>query len=169
MNNNMENLFGMRENLCRNCYIVGPTGPTGPEAVSTFGSRYDTTENTIALTANTRSTIPLTAIGPATNITTETENALTIPEDGTYKIDYFFQGSTSAEGNLTLEVISNATRIAGSTVTKDVSANEDETLVGSIITVLNQGDVITLGIESSVTATVAPTSGTGAYLNIIKL
>ena len=35
MNNNMENLFGMRENLCRNCYIVGPTGPigtTGPTA-----------------------------------------------------------------------------------------------------------------------------------------
>ena len=148
---------------------AGPTGPTGPESVSIYGSRYDATENTIAATANTSTVIPLTTIGETMGITSETENALTINENGIYKIDYLFQGSSNVQGDLTLEVMNNNNQIKGSTITKEVTANNDATLVGSVITPLNAGDKITLSIESSVTATLTPTSGTSVYLNIVKL
>lgn len=151
---------------------TGPTGPTGPaasNALDAFASKYDATENTINLTANTQSAVPLATTGVLKNITGNNANTLTITSDGTYKIDYLFQGSSNAAATLTLDVTKNTTQIAGSTITKEVTANSDESLQGSIIVTLQNGDEIALALESSTNATLTPTSGTSAYLNIVKL
>ena len=85
----------------RVCYIAGPTGPTGPTGLtgptgptgpsgvanSAFGRKYDNSESTITLEANIANTVPLSSTGPTSNVTTGTQNALTITEAGNYK-DY---------------------------------------------------------------------------------
>lgn len=164
-----------------NCFLIGPTGPTGatgptgptgPAGQSTvvaFGSKYDTTETPISLTQDVQTTLTLNTNGILSNITSSSTSSLTIVDDGTYKIDYQFQGSSSAAGTLTLEVTKNATSVSNSTISKSVTASTDETLTGSIIIDLQSGDEIGLTLESSVAATVTPTSGTSTYLNIIKL
>ena len=45
---------------------TGPTGPTGPSGESSlsYGSKYDTTTDTISLTADTDSPVPLTTTAP---------------------------------------------------------------------------------------------------------
>lgn len=75
---------------------TGPTGPTGPsgETISqtnTYGRKYDTTQTGITLEANISQDIPLGSNGPANGITLGTQNKLTIPTTGVYKVDYYFQ------------------------------------------------------------------------------
>lgn len=72
---------------------TGPTGPRG-ETISqtnTYGRKYDTTQTGITLEANISQDIPLGSNGPANGITLETQNKLTIPTTGVYKVDYYFQ------------------------------------------------------------------------------
>ncbi len=149
--------------------IQGPVGPTGPAKVISYGSKYDTSTNTISLTQDTASVIPLATTGPLSGITGDVANTLTIPETGVYKIDYFFNGSTSATGDITLEILQNNNPIASTTIIKEFEANKDDTLNGSAILNLTLNDAITLGLSSSVNATVSPATGTSAYLNIVKL
>lgn len=183
MNNAQKNSFDFKNN-CQNCYIIGPTGPkgdigptgptgpTGPastQATSTYATKYDTTANTIQLTANTISTITLSKSGPNSGINNEINNGFKIIDSGIYKIDYLLQGSSNVEGTLTIEVINSTVPISSSTITKEVTANEDETLSGSIIVSLATNDEITLGIESTATSVITLSNGTSTYLNIIKL
>lgn len=150
---------------------TGPTGPAGPSGVvnSAFGRKYDNSENTITLEANIANTIPLGSTGPTSNVTTGTQNALTITEAGNYKVDYYFSGSTSANANVTVEIKQNATPIGSTTVTKDTTANQEVDFVGSSINAFVAGDNISIGIESDTAVTVTPSTGTGSYLNIVKL
>lgn len=147
----------------------GPTGPTGPSAVAAFGRKYDNSTNTISLEANINKEIPLGSTGPSSGITTGTQNALTIVDNGTYKIDYFFSGSTSANANVTVEIRQNTTPIGSSTIIKDTTANQEVDFIGSSINSFAAGDKIGLSIESTSQITVSPSSGTSAYLNIYKL
>jgi len=89
--------------------------------------------------------------------------------DGTYKIDYLFQGSSDNAATLTLDVTKNAAQLAGSTITKDITPNSDESLQGSVIVPLQNGDEIAIALEASTDITLTPTSGTSTYLNITKL
>lgn len=157
---------------------TGPTGPTGPQgpagppgtsAVATFGRKYDNAANNITLEANVSQTIPLGSTGPNSGITTGTQNALTITEAGTYKVDYFFSGSPSTNANVTVEINQNTTPIGSTTIIKDTTANNDSDFVGSSINSFAAGDNISLSIESTEAVTISPASGTNAYLNIIKL
>ena len=150
---------------------TGPTGPTGPRGRSTlsYGNKYDTTTDTISLTADNDSVIPLTTTGLLSEITGENANTLTIFEDGIYKIDYFFSGSPNVEATLTLSVSQNTNPINSSNIIKEISANTDDELSGSIIINLSANDEIGLGLSSNVPATVSTASGTNAYLNIIKI
>ena len=50
-----------------------------------------------------------------------------------------------------------------------IDGNEDNSFNGSVITELEVGDVISLGLESSVTTTVTPSDDTSVYLNIVKI
>ena len=154
---------------------TGPTGPTGPagppgtSAVATFGSKYDNATNNITLEANVSQTIPLGSTGPNSGITTGTQNALTITEAGTYKVDYFFSGSPSTNANVTVEISQNTTPIASTTIVKDTTTNNDSDFVGSSINSFAAEDNISLSIESTEAVTISPSAGTNAYLNIIKL
>lgn len=150
----------------------GPTGPTGPAAASatnTYGRKYDTTENNITLEQNIAQEIPLGSNGPSNGITLETQNKLTIPTTGIYKVDYYFSGSSSANADITVSVKQNDTSIGSTTISKNVTANVDADFVGSTINSFTANDKIGLAIESNTAATVSPASDTSAYLNIIRL
>ena len=148
---------------------AGPAGPAGTTQISAYGSKYDSGGNNITLTENVFSTIPLNSSGPLTGMTGETTNALTITETGVYKIDYYFQGSPNVKSTLTFEVIQNTNPISSSTIIKEVEANADESFNGSVIVNLTANDKINLGLESNVATEVSPSTGTNAYLNIVKL
>lgn len=150
---------------------TGPTGPTGPsgESALSYGSKYDTTTDTISLTADTDSPVPLTTTAPLSGITGTNANTLTITANGVYKIDYFFNGSPSVEATLTLSVSQNSNPISSSTIIKEVQANTDDILNGSIIVSLSANDEIGLSLSSNVNATVSTADGTNAFINIVRL
>lgn len=148
--------------------IQGPTGPSGESALS-YGSKYDTTTDTISLTADTDSPVPLTTTAPLSGITGTNANTLTITANGVYKIDYFFNGSPNVEATLTLSVSQNSNPISSSTIIKEVQANTDDILNGSIIVSLSANDEIGLSLSSNVNATVSTADGTNAFINIVRL
>ena len=151
---------------------AGPQGPTGPAAASptnTYGRKYDTTENNITLEANIAQDIPLGSNGPSNGITLNTQNKLTIPTDGTYKVDYYFSGSASTNTDVTIHVKQKETPIGSTAISKNVTANVDTDFVGSTINAFNAGDEIGLTIEATDAATISPASDTSAYLNIVKI
>ena len=151
---------------------TGPTGPTGPSAViptNIYGRKYDTTQTPITLQANVSQDVPLGSNGPSNGITLETQNKLTIPTNGTYKIDYYFSGSASASTDVTLSVEQNETTISNTTIGKNLTANTNTDFTGSTINNLNANDQIGLTIESTNAATISPSSDTSAYLNIVKI
>ena len=90
-------------------------------------------------------------------------------EAGNYKVDYYFSGSSSANANVTVEIKQNTTPIGSTTITKDVTANQEVDFVGSSINAFAAGDNISIGIEADTAVTVTPATGTGAYLNIVKI
>ena len=147
----------------------GPTGPAAASATNTYGRKYDTTENNITLEQNIAQEIPLGSNGPSNGITLETQNKLTIPTTGIYKVDYYFSGSSSANADITVSVKQNDTSIGSTTISKNVTANVDADFVGSTINSFTANDKIGLAIESNTAATVSPASDTSAYLNIIRL
>lgn len=148
---------------------TGEQGPAGEVATNEYGYKYDTTNDAITLTANTVTTVPLAQTGPLNVITGSTENALTIGSTGTYKIDYFFNGISNIEGNITLSVYNNSSLLTGSTLTLNLETTDERNISGSIIASLSESDVITLGIESTTEIVVTPSSNTNAYLSIVKL
>lgn len=148
---------------------TGEQGPAGEVATNEYGYKYDTTNDSITLTANTVTTVPLAQTGPLNVITGSTENALTIGSTGTYKIDYFFNGISNIEGNITLSVYNNGNLLTGSTLTLNLETTDERNISGSIIASLSESDVITLGIESTTEIVVTPSSNTNAYLSIVKL
>ena len=154
---------------------IGPTGPTGPRGAdgtsqtNTYGRKYDTTENTITLEANIPQDVPLGSNGPSNGITLGTQNKLTIPTDGVYKVDYYFSGSSNITADITLNVKQNATPIGSTTIGKNVTANVDSDFVGSTINAFSANDQIGLSLESTTAVTISPASDTSAYLNIVKI
>ena len=148
---------------------TGEQGPAGEVATNEYGYKYYTTNDVITLTANTVTTVPLAQTGPLNVITGSTENALTIGSTGTYKIDYFFNGISNIEGNITLSVYNNGNLLTGSTLTLNLETTDERNISGSIIASLSESDVITLGIESTTEIEVTPSSNTNAYLSIVKL
>lgn len=150
----------------------GPQGPMGPSVeipTNTYGRKYDTTENTITLEQNISQDIPLGSNGPSNGITLETQNKLTIPTTGIYKVDYYFSGSASTNADVTVNVKQNSTPIGSTTINKSLTANVDTDFIGSTINSFTEGDKIGLSIESTAAATISPASDTSAYLNIIRI
>ena len=148
---------------------TGATGPQGTTATNEYGYKYDTTTNPITLTANTVATVPLNQTGPLNVITGATTNALTIGSAGTYKIDYFFNGISNTAGDVNLAVYNDSNLVTGSTLTLNLGTTDEKSVSGSIIATLSEGDVITLGLESTTGVEVTPASNTNAYLSIVKL
>ena len=148
---------------------TGPTGPAGPTAIETYGRKYNTSTDNISLETNIAQNIPLGNNGPANNITTATQNTLTITENGVYLVEYGFSGSSSTNATLTVEVNQNANAISGTSIVKTVTANNNTDFNSSTINSFAVGDEIGLSINSSTTATITPANGTNAYLNIVRI
>ena len=148
---------------------TGPTGPAGPTAIETYGRKYNTSTDNISLETNIAQNIPLGNNGPTNNITTATQNTLTITENGVYLVEYGFSGSSSTNATLTVEVNQNANAISGTSIVKTVTANNNTDFNSSTINSFSVGDEIGLSIMSSTTATITPANGTNAYLNIVRI
>ncbi len=151
---------------------TGPAGPVGPAGVSTtntYGRIYDTSETPITLVANVSSDVPLKTNGPANLITLTTANKLTIPTTGTYKVDYYFSGSSNASTEITLNVKQNDNPVDSTTISKSVTQNQNTDFVGSTILSLTANDQIGLALQATDAATLTPESGTSAYLNIFRI
>ena len=148
---------------------TGPTGPAGPTAIETYGRKYNTSTDNISLETNVSQNIPLGNNGPTNNITTATQNTLTITENGVYLVEYGFSGSSSTNATLTVEVNQNANAISGTSIVKTVTANNNTDFNSSTINSFAVGDEIGLSINSSTTATITPANGTNAYLNIVRI
>lgn len=148
---------------------TGPTGPAGPTAIETYGRKYNTSTDNISLETNIAQNIPLGNNGPTNNITTATQNTLTITENGVYLVEYGFSGSSSTNATLTVEVNQNANAIGGTSIVKTVTANNNTDFNSSTINSFAVGDEIGLSIKSSTTATITPANGTNAYLNIVRI
>lgn len=148
---------------------TGPTGPAGPTAIETYGRKYNTSTDNISLETNIAQNIPLGNNGPTNNITTATQNTLTITENGVYLVEYGFSGSSSTNATLTVEVNQNANAISGTSIVKTVTANNNTDFNSSTINSFAVGDEIGLSIESSTAATITPANGTNAYLNIVRI
>lgn len=151
---------------------IGPTGPAGPSGTTetnTYGRKYDTSQTPLTLTENTPQDVPLASNGLASGITQETANKLTIPSSGIYKIDYYFSGNSNTATDVTLTLNQNATTVSNATISKNLAANQDTTLIGSTINNFNANDKIGLQIEATNNATITPSSDTSAYLNIVKI
>ena len=149
--------------------IQGPPGPAGPTAIETYGRKYNTSTDNISLETNVSQNIPLGNNGPTNNITTATQNTLTITENGVYLVEYGFSGSSSTNATLTVEVNQNANAISGTSIVKTVTANNNTDFNSSTINSFAVGDEIGLSINSSTTATITPANGTNAYLNIVRI
>ena len=149
--------------------IQGPTGPAGPTAIETYGRKYNTSTDNISLETNIAQNIPLGNNGPTNNITTATQNTLTITENGVYLVEYGFSGSSSTNATLTVEVNQNANAISGTSIVKTVTANNNTDFNSSTINSFAVGDEIGLSIKSSTAATITPANGTNAYLNIVRI
>ena len=149
--------------------IQGPTGPTGPTAIETYGRKYNTSTDNISLETNIAQNIPLGNNGPTNNITTATQNTLTITENGVYLVEYGFSGSSSTNATLTVEVKQNANAIGSTSIVKTVTANNNTDFNSSTINSFAVGDEIGLSIKSSTAATITPANGTNAYLNIVRI
>ena len=160
---------------------IGPTGPTGPQgaqgpagpagdpAVTAYSYKYENGTEDYTLTQNTANQVLLSENGPNNNVNNGGTNTFTITTPGIYKIDYFFLGSSSVQTNLTLAVRQNNTAITGSEIVKEVEANAENNINGSIIANLSTGDTIDLAITSSTAATVTPGNDTNAYLILLKI
>lgn len=148
---------------------TGPTGPAGPTAIETYGRKYNTSTDNISLETNIAQNIPLGNNGPTNNITTATQNTLTITENGVYLVEYGFSGSSSTNATLTVEVNQNANAIGGTSIVKTVTANNNTDFNSSTINSFAIGDEIGLSIKSSTVATITPANGTNAYLNIVRI
>lgn len=159
---------------------MGPTGPTGPtgeqgpagedaEVTYAYASKYQTNNQAISLTANVISQVPLTENGPSINVINNEANKLSIIEDGVYKIDYSFAGTSSAAATITLEVRNNGNTINGGKNSRVVTASGLADIQGSTLVNLTANDVIDLAISSSENATITPTNETNAYLIIEKI
>ena len=148
---------------------TGPTGPAGPTAIETYGRKYNTSTDNISLETNIAQNIPLGNNGPTNNITTATQNTLTITENGVYLVEYGFSGSSSTNATLTVEVKQNANAIGSTSIVKTVTANNNTDFNSSTINSFAVGDEIGLSINSSTAATITPANGTNAYLNIVRI
>ena len=149
--------------------LQGIQGPTGPTAIETYGRKYNTSTDNISLETNIAQNIPLGNNGPTNNITTATQNTLTITENGVYLVEYGFSGSSSTNATLTVEVNQNANAISGTSIVKTVTANNNTDFNSSTINSFAVGDEIGLSINSSTAATITPANGTNAYLNIVRI
>lgn len=152
---------------------IGPQGPIGvkgdPGGIAAFAERYAHTKKTQSIQANTETIIELDNNGPLFNALYNQDNAITITEIGTYKIEYFLTLEPLVDTILTIGVYKNNTLIPGSDISGDGTSAYFTQLSGHIIVELQPDDVLTLVLKTDKTADISFNGSTNAKLSIIKL
>lgn len=149
---------------------TGPTGPTGPSyGIGAYAERFSNTPQTIELIANEEKTLPLEKMGPALFTSYDTENAITINRDGLYFIQYQLSTAPSMDGNLTLSLNYNDTKIQGSDVNSEGISGYFNQVNGFILTPLKQGEILTLCVKCNISLNLTFNGSTNAKLTLIKL
>lgn len=87
----------------------------------------------------------------------------------TYKIEYFFSGSISDNAALVVDVDNNDISINGTEISKDMIANTDMDFNGSVVSIINPRDIITIAIRANKNVTLTPAPDLNAYLILTKL
>ncbi len=144
-------------------------GSTGPKGDSGGISRYVYTQKSQELMANTETVVVLNITGLSMNAFYTTENAITLFEVGTYKIDYFLTAESKTETVLTIDVNRNNTLIPESDISGDGIVDYFTQLTGTIIVELVPDDVLTLVIKAERATSLSFNGSTNTKLSIIKL
>ncbi len=149
----------------------GPKGEQGPAGalLTSYAIKYQDTTKTIETIKDTASPIPLEKIGPTSNLVTTASNAITIDENGTYKIDYYISAQYSVTAKITIDIKSNLVTIPGSNVVENVTAGAEKSIHGTVLAELEKGTYITLNVTADKELSISLAEGISAYLCIIKL
>lgn len=150
--------------------IQGPTGPKGnPGGIGAYAERYMHTNKTENFEANVEKTLTLDVNGPILNANYTQDNAITIFERGTYKIDYLLTCTPLSETVITMGVKCNNSLINGSDISGDGTTDYFTELSGTVIAELQPDDVLTLFVKTDTAVNLSFNGSTNAKLSIIKL
>ena len=149
---------------------TGPTGPTGPSyGIGAYAERFSNTPQTVELTANVDKTLPMERLGPSLFTSYVTENAIIINRDGLYFIQYQLSAAPSMDGNFTLSLKYDDTKIQGSDVNSEGISGYFNQINGFVLTPLKQGEIITLCVKCDISLNLTFNGSTNAKLTLIKL
>ena len=129
---------------------IGPQGPAGVVS-SAYGGLFNNAVQTIT-TTDTTTTVEFANQMPNLDVTYGT-NSITVANAGTYKVDYTLAGTSGTNTSTTVAVQNNGANVAGTTSTRQIGDNPVVFTNSSIVN-LSAGDVLTLGITSTVPATI---------------
>ena len=141
---------------------TGVTGPTGTTTVTDFGSYYSTASQSVD-----NSSFPLTNTITSNGLTIDTVTGLvTIPEVGTYKIDYGVCVASSATASDRVSLQVNVAEVTGTS-----RGLENNTMVNAsaIIETTSANSTLNIQIISSGPITFFDNDGINGYLVIVKL
>lgn len=130
----------------------GEAGPQGPSAVAAYGERYLYEKQELNLSAGVDAIVPLNEDGPFLSTNYDTENAISVTQEGVYQITYLFSTVSSEDTTLTVSVKNNDLLLPAGNAKIDMKANQIGNVSNSIIANLINGDVITLNVRSTIGA-----------------
>ena len=147
----------------------GDQGSPGIPFVSSYGIRYAMTDTQLALNQATDTIIPLPEKGVSFFTEYPDDNSIKIKETGTYLVSYLLCGATSEECALTMSVRANNLLQPATSVTREFQAQIIGCISGSTIVSLQENDLVTLNVKSSMTINIRFNGSTNAMLSVIKI
>lgn len=152
---------------------IGPTGPTGPagsaSGASAYGERYSNTPQVIPLTQDIEAAVPLEQTGPSLFTEYINTHSITVNKQGLYLVLYYLSAAPSMDGNITISVRLNGTKIPGSEVNSEGISNYFNQISGSLLTTIDEGDELSLGVKCNITLNLTFNGSSNARVIIIKL
>ena len=148
---------------------MGPQGPAGRTIISSYGERYLDTQQTLQLTKDTETLVPLNNSGPAFDANYDTENAIGIQVSDFYLISYFFSGNPSVDCTLTFMLRSNGSPLPSSNINAFFKQNTLNNVSNTIIAVLKADEVLTLNVRSSEDTSISFKELTNVVLTMVKI
>lgn len=141
----------------------GPAGPPGPQGpgIQSYGYVYNLTPSKLII-MNAGADIPFSNNGPLNRVThTEGTATITIPQTGTYLINYGLSANVDFASSVALTVNGAVDLSTKLPVTFNSS--------GSAILNLNEGDIITLRNDSASAIVLSSSPNISARLNFIQI
>lgn len=147
----------------------GEAGPQGPSAVAAYGERYLYEKQELNLSAEVDTLVPLNEDGPFLSTNYDTENAISITQEGVYQITYLFSAVSPEDTTLTISVKSNDLLLIAGNAKIDMKANQIGNVSNSIIANLINDDVITLNVRSTKSVNLSFDGVTSVVLSVVKI